>query len=246
MKWKRTILGLTALLAISTLVGGILLYKGIIHINTPSYSLYPVRGVDVSSYQGKIDWDVLAAQNLSFAFIKATEGSKMVDDYFSQNYAGAIRAGLRVGAYHFLSYDSSGITQAENFIATVPYTENSLPPVVDVEFYGEHAANYPAKEHVISILQDILPLLEQAYHLKPILYVTRTSYNLYIREFFPDYDLWVRDTYLHPSMTYAGDWTFWQYSATGRLDGYVGEEDHIDLNVFNGSVEEFSNYAIHS
>ena len=59
-----------------------LFYFGIWHFNNPSSTQYPVRGVDVSSYQGNIDWAVLSKQNISFAFIKATEGSSFVDKYF--------------------------------------------------------------------------------------------------------------------------------------------------------------------
>ena len=77
-------------------------------------------GVDVSAFQGKIDWHILAGESISFAFIKATEGSGYVDDNFEDNWRKASQTDLKIGAYHFFSYDSSGLTQAENFIQTVP------------------------------------------------------------------------------------------------------------------------------
>lgn len=98
----------------------ILWYNGLIWPNTPSKKKYPVRGVDVSSYQGEIDWETLENQDIDFAFIKATEGSGYEDEYFQQNFQNASETGIRIGAYHFFSFDSSGITQAENFIKTVP------------------------------------------------------------------------------------------------------------------------------
>ena len=52
-----------------------LFYNGVVLFNNPSNMEFPVRGVDVSSYQGTIDWNVLASQNIQFAFIKATEGN---------------------------------------------------------------------------------------------------------------------------------------------------------------------------
>ena len=73
----------------------------------------------VSSYQGEINWRVLSSQNISFVFIKATEGSSFVDKNFAYNFQEAQKTSLSVGAYHFFSYDSEGKTQAENFINTV-------------------------------------------------------------------------------------------------------------------------------
>lgn len=80
---------------------------------------YPVRGVDVSSYQLEIDWEGLEDEGYKFAFIKATEGSSLVDDRFEYNWDEANDTSIRAGAYHFLSYDSSGKSQAENYIETV-------------------------------------------------------------------------------------------------------------------------------
>lgn len=97
----------------------LLVYHGVILLNNPSETEYPVRSVDVSSYQGEIDWGVLSAQDLDFAFIKATEGSSMVDPCFACNFSEAQKCDISVGAYHFFSYDSPGVTQAENFIDAV-------------------------------------------------------------------------------------------------------------------------------
>ena len=119
--------------------------------------------MDVSSYQGEVDWPVLAEQGVDFAFIKATEGSLLQDRRFAANWAGAAAAGVRAGAYHFLSYDSPGETQADNFIAAVPVTEGALPPVVDIEFYGEYLDTPPEKERVRDILDPLLERLEEHY-----------------------------------------------------------------------------------
>lgn len=110
--------------------------------------VYPVIGVDVSKYQGAIDWPVLAAQSIDFAFVKATEGSSHQDERFAQNWSGAQTAGLRVGAYHFFSFDSPAETQSENFIKTVIPFEGMLPPVVDIELYGEKKRRPPDRDAV--------------------------------------------------------------------------------------------------
>ena len=113
LRWLRP----AAALLTAAAVLAALFFTGVLKLNTPSRERYPVRGVDVSSWQGEIDWPTLAGQSLSFAFIKATEGSGFTDPRFSYNWEEARKTALRVGAYHFFSYDSPGKTQADNFIA---------------------------------------------------------------------------------------------------------------------------------
>lgn len=217
-----------------------MIFNGVILLNNPSAEKYPVRGVDVSSYQGKIDWQVLAAQDIQFAYIKATEGSAYVDTKFAYNWENASASDLYIGAYHFFSYDSEGKTQAENFIANVPVRQNSLPPVVDVEFYGDKEKNPPAKEEVTRELQAMLDILEEHYGKRPIIYATNKSYQMYIERDFDNYDIWIRDVIFKPSSDY---WTFWQFTNRMKLDGYDGKEKFIDMNVFRGTFDEFEKYV---
>ncbi len=219
------------------------IYTGSIRIVTPNKQDYPVVGVDVSSYQGEIDWDVLASQDISFAFIKATEGSSFVDPDFEYNYSEALKTPLRISAYHFFSYDSEGKTQAENFIKHVPITENMLPPVIDIEFYGDKERNLPNKQETQKQLDVLIEMLKEHYGLDPIIYATQKSYRLYISESYENNDIWIRNVYIKPFMPDGRDWVFWQYSDKGELLGYKGVERYIDLNVFNGSVSDFNNYA---
>ena len=200
---------------------------------------YPVHGVDVSSYQGTIDWSALAAQDIDFAYIKATEGSGYVDERFAENWRAVSVTDLYVGAYHFFSYDSPGQTQADNFIATVPMTQKALPPVVDLEFYGDKAKHPPAREAVLPQLRTLLDALEQHYGKRPILYVTDTTYLLYVYGQLDDYDIWYRDVITDPP---EGDWTIWQYTNRMKLDGYDGKETFIDMNAFMGTKEEWDRF----
>ena len=84
-KRRRLLVGLCAAGA-AGITGVLLFYFGILQLNNPSGKTYPVRGVDVSSYQGDIDWPVLAQQDIQFAFIKATEGSSFTDPCFAENF----------------------------------------------------------------------------------------------------------------------------------------------------------------
>lgn len=197
---------------------------------------YPVFGVDVSNYQGDIDWRELEEQNVSFAFIKATEGSGHTDESLRRNIERAKGTGIRVSAYHFFSFDSAGKTQADNFIAAVGSDEIDMPPVVDIEYYGDKRRNKPSKAETESILRPLLDELESHYGIKPMIYTTLPVYFRYVRGSFGDYPLWIRCTNGEPDLL---DWKFWQYSDQGTLKGYNGDEEHIDFNVYNGSKEYF-------
>lgn len=201
---------------------------------------YEIWGVDVSHYQGKIDWEKMKKNGIQFAFIKATEGSSSQDERFFENYRGAVKQNITIGAYHFFSFDSKAETQADNFINTVPREDTMLPPVIDIEFYADKEKNPPEKEKVQKELNKLLILLEQIYEKKPILYTTMKVYNKYIKGNYKEYPLWIRNVYFNPTQFIGRDWTFWQYSDTELLDGYQGIEKYIDCNVFYGTKEEWS------
>ena len=239
----RLLLALLLLTAAALAALGLLRWRGLIllpHEAAPEQ--WEVFGVDVSSYQGEVDWAALAAQGVDFAFIKATEGSLLQDRQFAANWAGAAEAGVLAGAYHFLSYDSPGQTQADNFIAAVPVTEGALPPVVDIEFYGEYLDQPPDRAHVRSILDPLLERLEAHYGVKPILYVTYRSYYRYIAGGgYGDYPVWCSSPTVFPLVP---GWDFWQYSHSAELEGYSGAQDRIDLNIFRGSMEKFQRFGL--
>ena len=241
-KWFRIAAMIGIFILISAVAAAILVYNGVILLNDPSRSEYPVRGVDVSSYQGDIDWKTLSSQNIDFAFIKATEGSSFTDPYFSYNYSEAQQCNISVAAYHFFSYDSKGLSQAENFIDTVAPFEGMLPPVIDLEFYGDKEKNPPDRDSVRKELDDMLCALEKYYGLKPVIYATEKSYKLYLSGEYEEYDIWIRNVISKPNLSDGREWTFWQFTNRGKLDGYKGKEKYIDINVFCGSKEEFLLY----
>ena len=222
-----------------TLIILTLWYNGILIFNYPDKKEYKIKGIDVSAYQGDIDWNILSKQGIMFAFIKATEGSSYVDERFKTNYENASKTDLKIGAYHFFSYDSNGEKQSDNFIRNVPKAEKMLPPVVDIEFYGNKYKNVPDIKQTQKQLQIMLEKLEEYYEKKPIIYATYKSYNLYIANNFEGNYIWIRDVYFKPNLKDNRGWTFWQYSNKVRLNGYSGQEKRIDMNVFNGDKEKF-------
>lgn len=221
------------------LVAFFMLWNGVIILNEFSADKYEVKGIDVSSYQGDIDWQKLSNENISFAFIKATEGSSLVDRCFAYNFEQAQKTSLAVGAYHFFSYDSAGETQAQNFIETVKPFEGMLPPVIDLEFYGDKEKNPPKREDVNRELDVMLTKLKEHYGQKPIIYATEKSYKLYLSGGYEEFDIWIRNVITKPKISDKKEWTFWQYTNREKLSGYSGDEKYIDVNVFNGNEKEF-------
>jgi len=226
--------------AVLTGVAVALVASGAVLLNHPSRSAYPVRGIDVSAYQGDIDWPAMVGQGIAFAFVKATEGSGFADPKFSANWAGADQAGLAVGAYHFFSFDSPGASQAAWFIAHVPRRAGALPPVADVELYGDYRQHPPGRAAVVTELRAFLDELEEAYGVAPIIYADASTLAHYLADDFADHRIWIRDVYSRPSLPDGLAWTFWQYADKGRLDGYAGPEKFVDFDVFAGTPDEFS------
>ncbi len=211
------------------------LYLGYLRFNYPSWKQFPVQGIDVSHHQGEIDWQAIDQSRYSFVFMKATEGGDFKDTRFLENWRNAKQQGFAVGAYHFFRNCTSGLAQANNFIATVPNEQDSLPPVVDLEFMGNCQTDLTVAE-IQQQIHIMLDALTSYYQKQPILYVTEEFYLAYLTQGFEDYALWYRDIYKQPKIDANRQWQFWQYSNRGKISGIA---TYVDLNVFNGSTQDF-------
>jgi lysozyme len=204
---------------------------------------FQVHGVDVSHWQGDIDWKTLRKQGANFAFLKATEGGKHVDRLFATNWRKARAAGIATGAYHFFYWCRSAEEQARWFIRHVPKQAGALPPVLDVEWNG-NKRTCPGKlprARVLEKMQVWLDIVKRHYGVKPIIYTAPDFYKDNLRGQFTDYSFWLRSVAAHPEQVYPGrDWAFWQYSGTGLSSGVA---NHIDLNVFNGTAESWQRWV---
>lgn len=229
---KGIIIGLLLVMLSACGAGAVLTKR--VKLNHP----HGVIGADISSYQGEADWEKLS-QKLDFVFVKATEGSTYTDDRFEYNFCGAMDAGLYTGAYHFFSFDSEGAAQAENFISAMESTgrcDGMLPPVIDVELYGDYLSEPKSADEVRPQLEAMIAAIEKQYGTKPVIYCTGRAYRLY-KDCFEDCPLWERNVYFRPL---HDDWCFWQYSDTEVLDGYNGDEKYIDMNYFKGDIKELA------
>ena len=237
-KTQRRLLIIPTIVLIIFATFFIVLYQAVknrlISINEISLSATDVRGVDISAYQVDVDMVKLKEQEIQFVYIKATEGSSHQDEYFKQNWQNAKNAELLSGAYHFFSFESAGVTQAQNYINTVGNNlKGRLLPAVDVELYGSHTENLPDQENVTRELKSFLDTLETQYNVKPILYAQKDFYDKYLSADFSSYPRWIRDVYVPANWRNGRDWLIWQYNDRGRLDGYSGGEKYIDLDVVN-------------
>jgi lysozyme len=196
-----------------------------------------VQGVDVSHHQGAIDWRALASDNISFAYIKATEGAAHVDTRFAANWDGAGRAGLYRGAYHFFTLCQPGAAQAANFIAVVPATPGALPPALDMEHMGP-CREGPTMTNVVREMRVWLDTVETHYGARPIIYTTREFHDAHLRELRGE-RFWIRSIGLRPNFR-EHDWIIWQHHNRARKRGVSGP---IDLNAFRGDAAALARFA---
>lgn len=159
---------------------------------------YEIHGIDISHYQGKIDWEQLKNAMIKgcpvrFVIIKSTEGSSRLDENFRENFNQARDFGFIRGVYHFWSNKSTARKQAYYFLDQVHLTDGDLPPVLDIE-------HKPADKSVEDFQRDVLTwlhIVEDKYHVKPIIYTYYKFKEQYLSApVFDDYPYWIAHYYV--------------------------------------------------
>jgi lysozyme len=191
-----------------------------------------IQGIDVSHFQGSVNWQEVRQAGIKFAIAKASEGQTSVDPQFHNNWQNIKAAGLLRGAYHFFDAGVDGVAQARHFLQTASVGAGDLPPVIDVE-----AA---ASANNVTILQEVqnwLDTVEQALNRLPMIYTTASFWNSHLNHNFGNYPLWVAEYGAGVPKIPAGwsNWQFWQYSQSGKVSGVAGS---VDMDYFNGSYED--------
>ncbi|MBB3963428.1 MULTISPECIES: GH25 family lysozyme [Rhizobium] len=202
-----------------------------------------IHGIDISKWQGDIDWQAVRKSGVAFAFIKATEGKDRIDPRFNEYWQQARQVGIPYAPYHFYYFCSSADEQADWFINNVPKEASRLPPVIDVEWNGESKTcrTRPDAQTVRSEMKRFMDRIEAYYGKRPIIYTSVDFHRENLDGYFQDYNFWVRSTAKHPEVTYANRrWTFWQYTSTGVIPGIKGP---ADINVFSGSEKNWNNWV---
>lgn len=204
----------------------------------------PVQGIDVSYYQGEIDWQKVRKAGVDFAYIKATEGADRFDEKFLANWRAAQQAGLPRGAYHFMYWCSLASLQATWFKSKVPKDKAALPPVLDVE-WNTHSKTCPRRINrslAIAKIKVMLEAMEAHSGKRPIIYTDPKFHREVLEGEFTDYDFWLRSVAASPEEKYeTRDWAFWQFTTTGRVYGVAGP---VDRNSFNGTRADWKRVLI--
>ena len=208
----------------------------------PAPTDFAIQGIDVSKYQGDVDWTAVANSGVRFAYIKATEGGDYLDEKFRQNWELSRASGIARGAYHFAYWCRPAEEQAAWFLANVPNDPSALPPVLDVE-WNPQSRTCPRKlprAQALAMMHTILSAMEQAYGKRPVIYTSVDFHRDVLQGEFQDYPMWVRSVRAYPSVKY-GDrrWNFWQHTATGSVPGVRG---YVDRNCYYGSLDDWQNW----
>ena len=203
---------------------------------------YSIHGIDVSYAQGKIDWYRVKSMQednvqISFAFIKATEGLLRVDPYFKRNWREAPKVGIVCGAYHFFRPQKNGMWQARFFLQNVNLEKGDLPMVVDIEQLDGVPAAQMRKE-----LKSFLDYVEKRTKAKPIIYSGLSFYQDYLKGYFDRYPYWIAHYYQDElKVDTTTNWWFWQHSDKASVNGI----NHlVDFNAFKGDSLVFQKLLV--
>jgi len=199
-----------------------------------------LTGIDVSHFQGHVDWQAVRAAGCAFAFAKATEGTGVTDPFFAANWAGMKAAGLLRGAYHFFRAAEPAAEQAAHFLSTVGFEPGDLPPVLDIEVNDGVTG-----EPLVGGVQTWLDAVEPAAGVAPVIYTNTPFWDAHFNDQFGSYPLWVAHYTSAPAPSPLPNgwsvWTLWQYSQSLGIAGVGGPADH---DYFNGPLTQLQALAI--
>lgn len=202
-----------------------------------------IYGVDVSTYQGEIDWKAVAdawrdkdkesptyGQVLGFAFMKATEGTNYVDDRFIPNHDGAKAAGVPFGGYHFFHFGQDPIAQAEHFLSVTYNRGGEVIPMVDVEGGGQdgltdlHMLEFRLSQYNMRIERSL------GGGQKIIIYTDYGDWNGFMQgtDAFSGHPLWIAEYNNDPAPTLPHGFSscvIWQFTDHAKIVGIQGNVD---------------------
>ncbi|MES2800614.1 MAG: GH25 family lysozyme [Bacteroidota bacterium] len=190
-------------------------------------------GIDVSHYQGKINWERVLKDNdmdsvISFVYCKASEGEDIIDEEFAGNRAQLNQLQKANGAYHYFT-SANPLQQAKNFLNVWKKESLDLPPVLDVEVEISHKKTLPERnKELVAAMKIWLNYVEKESGMRPIIYTNLYMYNSKFENVFENYHFWVALYNRHDEQLNDERVLYWQYSDQGEVPGFP---KNIDVNV---------------
>lgn len=201
-------------------------YVSVIDVDQDTGKPY-ILGVDVSKYQGSIDWAKVKEDGIRFAILRVGSSNNngvYIDPYFEENYLGCIANGIAVGAYIFTYADTESEQNEEilKFLPALTGKTFKYPVFVDVEYSGLATLG---SSQLSSLIKRYMDILDQKGFI-PGWYSYTNFINSYIdKDMLKDYPLWVAD--YRSALGYAGPYDIWQYTSSGTVSGING---NVDMN----------------
>jgi len=201
----------------------------------PEEPMTTIAGVDVSRWQGTMDWRACKAAGNVFAWIKASEGTTWTDTKYAENVRGAAAAGIAWGPYHYYINAYDPVEQAKQFARTVlnnSTTNWALPPAIDLED-TKTALNVERLETFVGLVAEYLGT--------PIIYTANwwVAQQDHIR-WLGNFPLWVAHYGVSlPKVPEPwSDWTVWQWASRGTGPAHGAQSEYIDRNVYRGALTD--------
>lgn len=187
----------------------------------------PYDGIDISSYQGYIDWNKVSSdKNIRFVYIKASEGATYRSPHYAHNVSQARRNGMLVGSYHYLTSTSTIDEQFSNFSNYALKSVQDLVPMLDVEVRGTWS-----RSELLDSVDKFCTLVEHHYGIQPMIYSTMEFYNKNLTPHFNNHLLYIgRYANEPPEINWEGQYAIWQFSETGIIPGI---DAYVDLCRFH-------------
>lgn len=190
------------------------------------------EGIDVSSWQGDIDFNQVKDAGIDVVYIKSSEGFRSVDSYFEQNYSGAKSAGLKVGFYHYVTAKSveDAISQAQFFVSTISGKNPDCKLAMDFESFGD-LSNYEINQISLAFIQKV----EELSGKEVVVYSDKYNATNVFNSSVANYPLWVAQYEVSEPSVSANwnSWVGWQYTDQGEIPGISA---YVDRDKFTEGI----------
>lgn len=216
-----------------------LLFRGKIWFNEPRKRDYPVRGVAVDEDLGEIDWKIMSQQTISFAYIRATKGTTLIDEQFESSSKNVKKTDLLIGYYHEFDVSADGAKQAEHFIEECGDMSGDLRPMVKLTKYGIYNLHMKNADDVRKNLQEFLDAVKAEYGRNCVIMCDSSCYKKYVKGYFEN-TLWLISYLSEPDEEETG-WALWEFNPRVRSVGYANSGKYYALTVYRSGkdIENF-------